>query len=498
MTSFSLLDIPKIRIFSLFQSHDCVPCLVAGFKLILHQHTFRFPNKIPQTTTVSLMSGYLNRLFPPTMPPARTTSDGTGKKRALPFKAPRPVTSTTPASASEPRSNGAVASRTASAKTTVSSKKSATTEGTNFKQAKGTHPSKPKARQVVISDDEESNKDEVDEVPDRRRPRLLEEEDEDVDMDSDDSEEDAPVVTKATKKRATEPADIDEAPPIPPKLLTRLLYEGFEDKEVKIGKEAMLVVGKYIDTFVREALARAVFERNEQELEAGTGDGFLQVSHLPPVNYVREMLIYRLPGRGLGETCSAAFARFLNRDRVDYRAILPSHCSCMSVFEEVLENICTTLISIQGTQPYYSGAFDKSAICLPASFEVDEMIIPIFSAQYVPIRGPVAPIAQSAAPMSAHYRPEDSPAQPNTFTVAKERAPHEYDYPQRHADVGNRFRKSLSSSSRSYHELPYPVHADELEDVANSTYQSLQYYPRQDPIYADRFENVADDFYWNY
>jgi hypothetical protein len=213
------------------------------------------------------------------MPPARTASDGAGKKRALPFKAPRPVTSTASVGASNPRSNGPAPSKTAPAKTTTNTKKSAASEGTISKPAKTTHRRQPKAPQVVISDDDVSDEDEDedDNIQERSKRRQLD--DEDIDMESDESEEDAPAVTKAVKKRATEPADIDEAPPIPPKLLTRLLYEGFEDKDVKIGKEAMLVVGKYMDTFVREALARAVFERNEQETEAGIGDGFLQVGH---------------------------------------------------------------------------------------------------------------------------------------------------------------------------------------------------------------------------
>jgi hypothetical protein len=150
-----------------------------------------------------------------------------------------------------------------------------------------------KARQVVISDDDDDddNSDDDDDDDDddvniqkRAKPSAFEE-DEDIDMDSDElEEEEAPRARKTATKRAADPAPIDEAAPIPPKLLTRLLYDGFEDKDVKIGKEAMLVVGKYIDTFVREALARAVFERNEQEGEGGngTGDGFLQVS--PPLS----------------------------------------------------------------------------------------------------------------------------------------------------------------------------------------------------------------------
>lgn len=68
-------------------------------------------------------------------------------------------------------------------------------------------------------------------------------------------------------------------PPIPQKLLARLLYESFTDKNVKIGKEAMTVFGKYIEIFVREGLARAAYYREEADAGAsGVGDGFLQAS----------------------------------------------------------------------------------------------------------------------------------------------------------------------------------------------------------------------------
>ncbi|KAK7517866.1 CENP-S associating centromere protein X-domain-containing protein [Phyllosticta citriasiana] len=69
--------------------------------------------------------------------------------------------------------------------------------------------------------------------------------------------------------------------PIPAKLLNALLHEGFEDKEMRIGKEAMAVTQKYVETFVREALARAMIGRQtEEESVGGAGDGFLQVEDL--------------------------------------------------------------------------------------------------------------------------------------------------------------------------------------------------------------------------
>lgn len=72
-------------------------------------------------------------------------------------------------------------------------------------------------------------------------------------------------------------------PTIPPKLLTRLLHHHFQNKKTKIAKDANGVVAKYVDIFVREALARAAYERSESEGGADSGagraigNGFLEV-----------------------------------------------------------------------------------------------------------------------------------------------------------------------------------------------------------------------------
>lgn len=67
-------------------------------------------------------------------------------------------------------------------------------------------------------------------------------------------------------------------PEIPPKLLTRLLHTHFQNPKTKIAKDANAVVAKYMDVFVREALARAAFERAEVNGEgASFADGFLEV-----------------------------------------------------------------------------------------------------------------------------------------------------------------------------------------------------------------------------
>ena len=73
-------------------------------------------------------------------------------------------------------------------------------------------------------------------------------------------------------------ANQDAPPMIPPKLLTRILHHHFQDNEVRIGKEANAVIGKYMDTFVREAIARATYERSEAD-GGGLGGEFLEVWH---------------------------------------------------------------------------------------------------------------------------------------------------------------------------------------------------------------------------
>ncbi|KAL4956006.1 CENP-S associating centromere protein X-domain-containing protein [Aspergillus filifer] len=66
-------------------------------------------------------------------------------------------------------------------------------------------------------------------------------------------------------------------PLIPPKLLTKLVHHHFKNEKTKIAKDANGVVAKYIDVFVREAVARAAFERAEG---GAGGDGFLEVEDL--------------------------------------------------------------------------------------------------------------------------------------------------------------------------------------------------------------------------
>jgi centromere protein X len=65
---------------------------------------------------------------------------------------------------------------------------------------------------------------------------------------------------------------------IPPELLTRLLHEFFTHDNTRMSKDASKAVGRSMETFVREAMARAAFMRAESDAQVGgAGDGFLEV-----------------------------------------------------------------------------------------------------------------------------------------------------------------------------------------------------------------------------
>lgn len=83
-----------------------------------------------------------------------------------------------------------------------------------------------------------------------------------------------PVVRPSTDDELQNDALVDEdedrPKTIPAELLTLLLHEFFTKDGTRITKDANAAVAKYMDVFVREAIARSVAERE--------GGGFLEVS----------------------------------------------------------------------------------------------------------------------------------------------------------------------------------------------------------------------------
>ena len=146
--------------------------------------------------------------------------------------------------------------------------------------------SAPSARTHVISSDDDDDDEDGDEDEDsasspdvnnrrQRRRSLL---DDEADDDDDDDE------SIGSGKGSPSPLN-DPPPTIPPALLTKLLHHHFPSNQpqsgtahndggsnIRISKDAMGVVGKYMETFVREAIARAAYERNE-ELDRRESEG---------------------------------------------------------------------------------------------------------------------------------------------------------------------------------------------------------------------------------
>jgi hypothetical protein len=175
------------------------------------------------------------------MPPKAAGGPAAVRKGSQ-FKPPRPVKAPAQAPAAK-RAPTTAASRAATASKT---------------NASAAQPGFQSANATVISSDEEQDDGHADDSDDM--------------MDMDD--EDAPARAKPTR------ADSLSTPPVPAPLLARLLLENFEDSNTQIQKGAMNLTSRYMEIFVREALARAKHERARSAKNDGITDGFLQVEDL--------------------------------------------------------------------------------------------------------------------------------------------------------------------------------------------------------------------------
>ncbi|KAI1418078.1 CENP-S associating centromere protein X-domain-containing protein [Hypoxylon sp. FL1857] len=71
-----------------------------------------------------------------------------------------------------------------------------------------------------------------------------------------------------------EEEDEESRKTIPPELLTHILHQFFEKDGTRVSKDANAAIAKYMDIFVREAIARTVVEKEK---------GFLEVEDLEKV-----------------------------------------------------------------------------------------------------------------------------------------------------------------------------------------------------------------------
>lgn len=69
------------------------------------------------------------------------------------------------------------------------------------------------------------------------------------------------------------PSQTDPIPSIPQPLLIRLLHGNFADSKTKIDQNAIQVLQKYFEVFVRETIARAKLQKQEDAENAGGGGG---------------------------------------------------------------------------------------------------------------------------------------------------------------------------------------------------------------------------------
>ncbi|KAL3467548.1 CENP-S associating centromere protein X-domain-containing protein [Aspergillus heterothallicus] len=201
------------------------------------------------------------------MPPERHP---TQKRRNLPFKPPSRASSTT-AGPSKPTtkkpaqvSTTATSSRSKSAAGASRSRPSASSSKSTANRRK-TNPSPPSDASDAASSSASDSDSE---------PRNL-------DRESNSADEADYILAEITHHKDPDTEDVISSEPlVPQKLLTKLLHHHFRNWKTKIAKDANAVAAKYIDVFVREAVARAAFERAEGGTGGGVGDGFLEVEDL--------------------------------------------------------------------------------------------------------------------------------------------------------------------------------------------------------------------------
>ncbi|CAG8923068.1 unnamed protein product [Penicillium salamii] len=185
------------------------------------------------------------------------------KRPRLPFKPPSRTTSAGPSEAPKAKSKPKQTGTKASASNAAPS----TTKNTQSKATKSTTTKRPRVESPA-PDEAQSGSESASDASGRDRSRSL-------------SQEPDFILAEITTTNPVEDVTSSD-PKIPPKLLTRLLHEHFQNDKTKVAKDANNVVAKYVDVFVREAIARAAFERAETNDNAASrrvGDGFLEVGH---------------------------------------------------------------------------------------------------------------------------------------------------------------------------------------------------------------------------
>jgi hypothetical protein len=199
------------------------------------------------------------------------------KRSKPPFNPPRPKTNGTGIS----KSRNSTSTRKANIGSIFN-------EGTRKSQA--TAKSTTKARKQRPAVREQEPEDDDDDDDDAADDSLLDDEAE----GEEDEVDDEPTEQEADMMLAeiTHDLSADEAlePSIPIPLLHRIMHHSFKNpEETKLSTDARACVGRYIETFIREGIARCAFEVGEKATEGrsdsalGHDDGWLEVEDLERV-----------------------------------------------------------------------------------------------------------------------------------------------------------------------------------------------------------------------
>lgn len=201
------------------------------------------------------------------------------KNRTLPFKPPRPR-----ASGSGSPGEGSSTKATPRTKPTKGKTKQTETDADAEPEPEASSSSKPKPKQKRSSTGTRKNQPQPEDEASEQGSEAEAEGSGSGDDDDENAMPEDPEYILAEVVHGTDRKDVTTSEPtIPGKLLTRLLHHNFQNEKTKVAKDANEVVAKYIDVFVREALARAAYERSEGQggsARGGIGDGFLEVSLL--------------------------------------------------------------------------------------------------------------------------------------------------------------------------------------------------------------------------
>ncbi|KAG4222961.1 hypothetical protein PC116_g28566 [Phytophthora cactorum] len=119
----------------------------------------------------------------------------------------------------------------------------------------------PQARAQVATSDASDADPFAEEERERQHQGRRRREEDTMEVDDDDGEQEG---EEEEEERKT----------IPPELLTHVLHQFFEKEGTRVSKDANAAIAKYMDIFVREAIARTVVEKEK---------GFLEVEDLEKI-----------------------------------------------------------------------------------------------------------------------------------------------------------------------------------------------------------------------